>query len=288
MLEEHDSSVRCLNILHSKNKKYLISAGGKEELIIWEIFKKKKLFLKLNLSTTTKNNIFYEMKLSSRSNEYRILSLESMILNENQILIITGSSDSLIKFFVYFVGKNEILTIAYSNFHEGNVNQLLIRDSKTLISAGTEGNISIFDIEFIHQKEFHLIEPIAHFKAHKSVITSISSNEHFLATGGDDQSINFFHLFDLTKIESNSHQNQHFTQITGIYLNENFLISTGIDQKLNIYSFKKLILKLEKSILLDITNILNMIVLERKEDFLIIVIGSGIQLLKISKNLFNK
>eukprot|EP01080_Neovahlkampfia_damariscottae_P001336 gene1336-11418_t len=284
-LEEHDSSVRCLNIIQSNNQFFLVSAGGKEELIIWRIFIEEKLFLKKLLSTSSKDSIFYNLKLNSKSIEYRILAIASMMINENRILLITGGSDSLIKFFIYDIKKNELNPLGYSNFHEGNVSQLLVkRDGSLLISTGTEGNIAIFDILNIEKIDFHLIKPKASFKAHKSGITSLSAYGTLLATGGDDQIINVFDLTKMTEVESSSIKNQHFAQVTGIFINDNMVVSTSIDQKLNIFSIKNLKLTLNVSVQLDITNILNMTILEENKEMLIIVVGSGIQILKILKD----
>jgi WD40 repeat protein len=275
-LEEHNSSVRCLNIVENDHDSYLISAGGKEELIIWKIFKKNKFFVKLNLATSTKQSQFSEDKKNSKNIQYRILSLECKFIDQNNLLIVTGGSDSLVKFFCYSVDENSLNPVGFSSFHKGNVSQLYL-DKNQLISAGTEGSIAIYELKSFEQ--FQEIIPVFHFKAHQSAITSLFSNGEFIASGGDDQSIS---LFDISKQTLKCFKNQHSTQITGIFINKEFLISTGIDQKLNIYSLKNEDLK-RNTTPVDITNILNMNVYEDEEKLLIILIGCGMQIIQLTK-----
>jgi WD40 repeat protein len=272
-LDEHNSSVRCLKIVDNKNDSFLISAGGKEELIIWKIFR-NKFFVKMNLETTTKNNQFPN---HLKNIQYRILSLECKFIDQNHLLIVTGGSDSLVKFFIYSTDDNSLNPVAFSSFHWGNVSKLYL-DGDQLISAGTEGSIAIYELNFF--EEFQEIKPKFHFKAHQSAITSLFSNGGFIASGGDDQSIS---LFDISNQSLKNFKNQHSTQITGIFINKEFCISTGIDQNLNIYQLENGDLKRIQSRVVDITNILNMNVFEDKENLFIILVGCGMQIIQLTK-----
>ncbi|KAG2372874.1 hypothetical protein C9374_013081 [Naegleria lovaniensis] len=279
ILNAHESSVKELSVVdyYGENSKILISGGGKEQLAIWKIEERDSsssittdLLLNINLtnqylslfhpqiyqdfknrdkwSHSSHSIKTYHVKNKSRLDviNFRILSLDAFkcSTHSEELIILVGSSDGLVKVFSTQNQLRKLRPIAHSFLHNGPVLSLatvrLEDDHQRLIfSASTNGKLycCMYDPKNVESCEYtemnsnlNVLEAFFECDIHQSGVNCMhvhplenDPSMIHVCTGGDDQSVNLAILkFDTSqqqlRLVSNVHlEGVHSSAVSGVF-----------------------------------------------------------------------
>ncbi|XP_017786404.1 PREDICTED: WD repeat-containing protein 6 [Nicrophorus vespilloides] len=235
VLKSHLSSIRCLNLyqLEDESKCFLFSAGGRGQIILWQLD-----FNKENIC----NQLFSYYEADSNLSEVRVMDLCSAKIND-EVLLFAACSDGKIK--IYSMQNDELKlakTLEYKLKCILKVTLLTYEDETIVVSMATDGYLVFWDLKTGYK--------FGEIKAHISGINSFAfrkmNEDIFLfLTGGDDNALtmNLFKIvrneneLGLETISDYSNDGTHVAQVSGVYLDEEYFMATSLDQKLTIFKY---------------------------------------------------
>jgi len=264
----------------------------------------------LNREQPFDNSKTYLMKNKTRMDaiNFRILSLDaySSKTNEGELIVLTGSSDGLIKIFSTQNSLKNLKPLAYSVTHTGPVmsmaSMMLKNGQRLIFSGSTNGSFYVFKLpideaSFVNSPQLHYLQPIFGNRVHQSGVNCMhvrlveSQNEEmiYVCTGGDDQSVNLTVLKsenDTFTIVSDCHiEGVHSAAVSGVFTNGgSTIVSVSIDQRLNEYYIKEGQWEIVGSCMSEVADIADMNVVEEESHYQIVLVGAGMQIINLVKH----
>ncbi|KAL9652513.1 hypothetical protein ABK040_000085 [Willaertia magna] len=347
VLNGHESSVKSLFLVNGEDEEssYLISGGSKEQLIIWKIEEKEnnqltadiildksltRTFLQIfhpdiyqnanNQNQSDESQSNYILKNESRFDaiNFRILSLNvfNHPFHKDELIILVGSSDALVKIFTTEKKKTILKPIGRTNLLRGpilSMDTIVVNNTRYMFCGTTDGNVFCYELkdalftkdnednynnESIDSTVLKTIEPLFEHVHHQSGINSMhitldENQQHVhVCTGGDDQSVHLS-VFDMqsTSVIYETHlECVHSSAVNGVYTDGKYtIISTGIDQRTNVYkpisndNLDKKNWKIVASCMNEISDMSHMEIVEKENisSYTAIIVGSGLQIIDI-------
>lgn len=223
-LRHHVSGIQALH--WSPCGKYLLTSGGREELIWWRV-------------DVAGQNV-YGMEIGrlptvSDSPDLRIMDFDLTETSEGSWILATGYSDSTLRLWRFENGEFDLLVT--KKYRECCILNVHLIDGYLLTSA-TDGHLVLW-----HYRDGTLGEPLLRHQIHESGVRC-SAVEYIDGTiyhysGGDDNAlvavaVNSQH--EATEIFR--HNDAHSSTISSMVLTDNKLYTTGCDQKVRLWNLE--------------------------------------------------
>ncbi|KAF2897199.1 hypothetical protein ILUMI_08973 [Ignelater luminosus] len=281
-LKSHLSSIRTVSAFKVNEStdnectmKYLIfSAGGRAQIIIWELIVNYTAHCKVIVSCNEKYSYYEQLK--DEDSENRIMDLCTISKNE-YVVLVAACSDGTLKVFLIVEckeSKNNYKMLLVKNINYKlkcilKVSHLEILGHNIILSMATDGKITLWDFTtllnniYLNIKsevndESSVIKNLFNYNlnafmsidVHQSGVNSftyrvINNNQCIFLSGGDDNAV-IANLIEFSKekqslnakiLSTFSNVSSHCAQITGVSLFNNYFLTTSIDQKLNIFKW---------------------------------------------------
>lgn len=293
VLKHHLSSIRTIDTLLYNEKLFVFSAGGRAQIIVWELCFKNKVF------NCIEKFSFYEA--NAEVSEVRIMDIKAIVMNE-KVYVICACSDGNIK--IYSMSENGKLCFIKSIFYKLNcilkVHVMELCEKFILISTATDGNVVFWNLTNLlkYTKVESSEMPLTSIKCHQSSINSIASlliceSKYIILTGGDDNAFNLLliefsaDLNNINVFDTFHNYKEHCAHITGVYITNDYLLTTSIDQSVILFKWcvenNKIVCDLTENYNSAVADLQGTVCFERKDEFSVFIHGKGLELLNVHK-----
>ncbi|XP_055351403.1 WD repeat-containing protein 6-like [Paramacrobiotus metropolitanus] len=253
----HLSSVRAVRS-SSLFRDYFYSAGGRNQLICWNIVNDVSLGNIVKASDYTPFPVVRKRwsDKTALDPDARIMDVYSCALDTTVDLIAAGTSDGQVKLFRNSGTRNlhHCGTVGPLKHCILHVHLVKMRERMALLAGLTSGRIAIFDLSnYLDSLEFHISESQQNgsFSCHQSGVDAVDvgcdrNRCYRIASGADDGSICVL-CFPGCDVLDNpdtviriTKQDAHAAQITGVHILEqsNRILTASKDQTIKLWAIK--------------------------------------------------
>lgn len=223
-LRHHVSGIQVLH--WSLCGKYLLTGGGREELIWWRVDVHDKDVYAMEIA---------RLPTVSKSPDLRIMDFDLVETSEGSWILATGYSDSTLRLWRFENGSFSLLVT--KKYRECCILNVHLIDGYLLTSA-TDGHLVLW-----HCRDGNIGEPLLRHQIHQSgvrcsAVQLIDGMIHHYS-GGDDNAlvavtVNAQH--EVTEVFR--HNDAHSSTISSMALTDGKLYTTGCDQKVRLWSLE--------------------------------------------------
>lgn len=235
----HLSNIRTIEVISFKNQHMIFSAGGRAQIILW------RFVVNLDNSTSCNQISSYHAPLQSENSEMRIMDLH-LWQNENTLYIFTACSNGYIK--IFYLDDDFNIILKHDVFYKLKCVTKIKGFDSIIASMATDGELVFWNKDQMIDSVD--VTPVISKRAHQSGINSfsykqISTNNHIILTGGDDNAI-ILNLLSVTKNNGKLYikvkevfkdVGAHCAQITGTKILDDYFLTVSIDQRLSVYKW---------------------------------------------------
>ncbi|KAL4709720.1 hypothetical protein ACJJTC_005523 [Scirpophaga incertulas] len=253
---KHLSNIRTVKTISYKDGIFVVAAGGRAQICIRHVDIVEKDdhmelipyelvdYLIKGRDKQRKNNLSWKNSTVDFDPETRIMDIELLPVQKDNIAIFAGCSDAYLRVFSYSDGILSLMKELL--YHETCILKTVsfeLVSEHYLVTCTTRGDVALWNITKPFSKE---LSPFFRMRTNKAGINSVdvkvvSDTEIFIATGGDDNAVHL-NLISISNDEGSTCVKSqwstdifHCSQITGLRFADEYLVSTSIDQRITFY-----------------------------------------------------
>lgn len=282
VFKSHLSSIRTMTMFNFDDITLMVSAGGREQIILSKIYQKNIIM----------EDNYYE---SLKNEETRIMDT-TIIKENNQIYLLAACSNGYIKIFKISQTNqhfrlNFIKNIRYKMQCLLKITKIQMDSITCVITMATDGLLIFWDFNQLFRETSN---PLALISTHQSGINSygvklIDKTKFLILTGGDDNCItlSFIEINDeiVRLIHQYKNSNVHYSLISGAFIFEGYFITAAIEQRIALFKWNIIdgkiickLLSLFKTAIADVQGISCIL----EDDLHIFVYGNGVEYITLN------